>query len=231
MSLYVQMCSCMMIYANLDFSDKVMEILGLLLAARGTSAESGRSGTADHSLTHAEIEKILGWKNGDVGLFLHDIHSIIDNRESDQYIKVIHASLPDFLIDQARSQELFVDVNKARTQLLMLANEYSERAQSSLARLPITFLTSASDDTLSVLASAVALNRATGRPDDLTPMLETLDIWAVYTTFVRSAPWKRHPATSVLKTMCVTLTVSRAFSLLCVNQADIFQGDWIPRFP
>jgi len=216
------------ILRNAKYRARVKEILGLLLAARGISAEPGGSSTTGHSLTHAEIEKILKWKKGDVGLFLLDLHSIIENRESDQYIKVIHASLPDFLTDQARSQELFIDVNEARTQLNVLEKEYMERTQSLLARLPITFLTSASDESLSVLSSAVALNRATGWPDDLTPMFETLDIWAVYTTFVRSAPWKRHPATSVLKMMCVTLTVSRALSLLCVNHAKILIGDWIP---
>jgi len=206
---------------NAKYRARVMEILGLLLAARGISAEPGGSSTTGYSLTHAEIEKILKWKKGDVGLFLLDLHAIIENRESDQYIKVIHASLPDFLTDQARSQELFIDVNRAQTQLLMLANEYSERAQSLLAHLPITFLTSASDDSPSILSSAIALNRATGRPNDFTSNLETLDIWAVYTAFVCSAPWKRRLATNVLKTMCATLAVSMDLSSLCVNQAKI----------
>ena len=204
------------ILRNAKYRVRIMEILGVLLAASGMSAESGRSSTTDYTLSHAEIEKILEWKKGDVGLFLLDLHSIIENRESDQYIKVIHASLPDFLIDQARSQELFIDVNMARTQLLMRANQYSERAQLLLARLPITFLTSTSDDSPSVLTSAVALNRATGRPNNLTSMLETLNIWALYTTFVCSAPWKRCLATSILQTMCATLVVSRVLSLLCM---------------
>ena len=197
------------ILRNAKYRARVMDILGLLLAARGTGAEPGQSGTAGHSLTHTEIEKILNWKKGDVGLFLLDLHSIIESRESDQYIKIIHASLPDFLVDQARSQEFFVDVTKARTQLRVLANEYTERARSLLARLPITFLTSPSDDSPSILSSAVMLHRVTGRSDDLTLMLETLSIWAVYKTFVSSAPWKRHPATNILKIMYATLTVSR----------------------
>jgi len=197
------------IVGNAKYRTRVMDILGLLLAARGTGAEPGQSGTAGHSLTHTEIEKILNWKKGDVGLFLLDLHSIIESRESDQYIKIIHASLPDFLVDQARSQEFFVDVTKARTQLRVLANEYTERARSLLARLPITFLTSPSDDSPSILSSAVMLHRVTGRSDDLTLMLETLSIWAVYKTFVSSAPWRRHPATNILKIMYATLTVSR----------------------
>ena len=117
------------ILRNAKYRAQVMEILGLLLAARGTGAEPGRSGTASYSLTQAEIEKILGWKTGDVGLFLRDVHSIIDNQEVDQHIKIIHASLPDFLVDLSSSRELFVDVNKARMQLTDLANEYMKKVE------------------------------------------------------------------------------------------------------
>jgi len=117
------------ILRNAKYQAQVMEILGLLLAVRGIGAEPGLSSTAGYSLKHAEIEKILGWKKGDVGLFLHDVHSIIDNRELDQHIKIIHASLPDFLVDQSSSHELFVDVNKARMQLTDLANEYMEKVE------------------------------------------------------------------------------------------------------
>jgi len=34
MSLYVQMCSCMMIYANLDFSDMISQEIGVSVYVR-----------------------------------------------------------------------------------------------------------------------------------------------------------------------------------------------------
>jgi len=119
------------ILRNAKYRARIMEILGLLLTARGTGAEPGHSSTTGYSLKHTEIEKILGWKKGDVGIFLRDVHSIINNREVDQYIKIIHASLPDFLVDPSNSHELFVDIAKVRTQLTDLANEHIRKVDGS----------------------------------------------------------------------------------------------------
>jgi len=75
-------------------------------------------------LSIPQIEVILDLKPGDLRRILTDVHSLIESREGDGCIKILHASLPDFLLDKSRSKELFLDLKGAHT---LLAREYMKK--------------------------------------------------------------------------------------------------------
>ena len=84
----------------------VKQILGFIAMPR----EEG-DGFGEHT-TPSMIEKLLSLEHGSINLVLDDLRSVItsDRPESDAPLKFLHASLSDFLLDQARSTEFFVDV-------------------------------------------------------------------------------------------------------------------------
>jgi len=85
--------------------ETILRILGVLISERATgNGDSGRS------LGPADIEVVLDLKPGDVRRSLTDMHSLVDFREKEGYIKILHASLSDFLLDSSRSMELFIDI-------------------------------------------------------------------------------------------------------------------------
>lgn len=70
------------------------------------------------------MEGFLNLQSGDVSLALADCHSIIhapssskSGSRSDSSVYFLHASIPDFLLDPARSQRFFVDSGKAHADL------------------------------------------------------------------------------------------------------------------
>jgi len=74
--------------------------------------------------------------------------------------------------------------------------------------------------------TTVKLCNAAGSLQDLDLSEVSLSLILVwYVTIVRSAPWKRHPATSVLKKICAALTVKLfllhmpCFELTCVQES------------
>jgi len=82
-----------------------LQILGVLISERATG-----SGDSERSLGPADIEVVLNLKPGDVRRSLTDMHSLVDFREKEGYLKILHASLSDFLLDVSRSMELFIDI-------------------------------------------------------------------------------------------------------------------------
>ncbi|KAF8813224.1 hypothetical protein BYT27DRAFT_6380322 [Phlegmacium glaucopus] len=66
------------------------------------------------------IETILSYAPGDLQLILIDLHSVLDvpDMENDYGdLRALHASLEDFLMDRARSGNLFIDQGKAHAQI------------------------------------------------------------------------------------------------------------------
>ena len=73
------------------------------------------------------------------------------------------------------------------------------------------------------------LSRATGCSDALRPILLKLNIFLHYESFMRSVPWKRHPATLYLKRTCGLLVVG--FYIICVlRKPTRFQENGCPGF-
>ncbi|KAF5310649.1 hypothetical protein D9619_007707 [Psilocybe cf. subviscida] len=60
------------------------------------------------------IEQHFGYKRNHVQHVLHDLLCLVTFTD-DGCIKVLHASLPDFLLDQSRSGPLYIDVSDAHT--------------------------------------------------------------------------------------------------------------------
>jgi hypothetical protein len=74
--------------------------------------------------TTTSIEKFLFYRPGEIDMILTDLHSIIyvpppGNEISE--LRFFHASLPDFLLDQSRSIDLFLDQGTAYAKLTRLA--------------------------------------------------------------------------------------------------------------
>jgi hypothetical protein len=61
-----------------------------------------------------EIEQFLSLQLGDVELYLGDLSSLV-NIEPNQRIRVLHASLQDFLVDPTRSKELWINPRTRHT--------------------------------------------------------------------------------------------------------------------
>ena len=59
---------------------------------------------------------VLDLSPTDIKLHLIDLGSLVDYREYD-YLNILHASLGDFLFDESRSQELYIDQRSIRTKI------------------------------------------------------------------------------------------------------------------
>jgi len=70
------------------------------------------------------IEKFLFYRPGEMDMILTDLHSIISvppPGDAFSDLRFVHASLPDFLLDQSRSLDLFFDQSPAYLKLTELA--------------------------------------------------------------------------------------------------------------
>ncbi|KAF8811009.1 hypothetical protein BYT27DRAFT_6470260 [Phlegmacium glaucopus] len=83
------------------------------------------------------IETILSYAPGDLQLILIDLHSVLDVPEMEDDrgdLRALHASLEDFLMDPARSRNLFIDRGKAHAQIarhfLRYIRDYDSRDTS-----------------------------------------------------------------------------------------------------
>jgi len=98
-------CLYLHILRTAKHRQSILQILGVLITERATGGEDNEG-----SLSPADIEAILDLRTGDVRRYLTDMHSLVDIREEEGHIKILHASLSDFLLDASRSIELFIDI-------------------------------------------------------------------------------------------------------------------------
>ena len=65
------------------------------------------------------IEKVLHYEQGDLYIYFLDMQSIVHvpGLSSFEELRFYHASFPDFLLDQSRSREYFIDIGKAHAHL------------------------------------------------------------------------------------------------------------------
>ena len=98
------------ILSSVDDS-RVMQIFSLLIVPRHADDGFGTFNSPDM------IARLLLFQPGDTQLILADLSSIVAVEDRHSPIRLYHASLNDFLLDQSRSGSLFVDLSKAHERL------------------------------------------------------------------------------------------------------------------
>jgi len=63
------------------------------------------------------MKAILGLEHDSVMQIVTELHLLLEVETEDQYIRMRHPSFLEFLLDRARSQDLFIDVDEARLML------------------------------------------------------------------------------------------------------------------
>jgi len=103
------------IFTGVEEIEPVLEILSLLLI--GDS----------YSLDLPMIEEFLFLQPGDVELYLGDLSSLV-NIGPNQQIKILHASLTDFLLDLTRSKEFWIKPRSRHTTFARRCLQLLQRA-------------------------------------------------------------------------------------------------------
>ncbi|KAG7085404.1 hypothetical protein E1B28_002965 [Marasmius oreades] len=88
----------MILRANPDRNKHLLPILAMIVIIQDISP--------------AFIELVLGLPHGTVAQTIRTMHSVLDVRDRDDDIRIYHTSFTDFLLDQARSGEFFIDKSK-----------------------------------------------------------------------------------------------------------------------
>jgi hypothetical protein len=114
------------IFMSVEDTPLVKQILAFIALPRKEG-----DGFGEHT-TPPMIKKLLSLEHGAATLVLDDLRSVITSDAPDAPLKFLHASLSDFLFDQARSGELFVDIRLTHE---TLAREYLRLFQAHPPRL------------------------------------------------------------------------------------------------
>ncbi|CAA7269145.1 unnamed protein product [Cyclocybe aegerita] len=109
----------------------VLRVLGILIVARPEGALDGLYST------YAGIAGILSITSGDVVLLLDEFVSLIElpPLQSTLPIRILHASLADFLLDGSRSGRFYVDVHQIHG---VLVSHYSKKIHHLSEMTPAT---------------------------------------------------------------------------------------------
>ena len=89
------------------------------------------------------VERVLRYEHGDLYIYLLDMQSIVRVPEpSTQYVELrfYHASFSDFLLDESRSGEYFIDIGKAHAHLTICWRRYWEDRSGYLDRHQSIFI-------------------------------------------------------------------------------------------
>jgi len=215
-----QLYSC--IVRSVKYHEDVLLILGQLILAKEMWNEKDILGSRSNSTSQKRVGVILNLRVGDVKRLLNSMHSLIDVGEN---LKLLHASFHDFLLDPSRSKDFAVDLPEAR---MMLGLAYiraicAPPCMSVFHRLGHLYFTDFFTSSVSVfvnldsstkfrpdlsnLHKAFQYCTAAGLLNQLSKELNSADIIREYESYVGVAPWKRYPATLVLKQIYTILKV------------------------
>ena len=97
------------IFSSVEDINKVLEVFSVLLLVK----------TSRFRKSSKLIEDLLGLRRGDLNVTLLDLHSILDIplKAASGEIRILHASLGDFLLDQARSRTYHINQGHAHANL------------------------------------------------------------------------------------------------------------------
>jgi len=93
--------------------ETILQIMAFLIVINNLSSSSNidSSNSAAQLCSPQKLDQILGFKQGEVRRCLIDMHSLVDIREEDdRNIRIYHKSFPDFLLDESRSHELYIEL-------------------------------------------------------------------------------------------------------------------------
>ena len=109
------------VYAHLIGSSKhrdaILRILGQVILAQDMPTDVDTIGSIPNSSSLEWIAVILGLEHGSVVQIVTQLHMLLEVGRGDQDIKIRCPSLVEFLLDRARSQDLFIDIDEARLML------------------------------------------------------------------------------------------------------------------
>jgi len=116
-----------LILSSVTDIEKVMDVLALLIF-QPFKGEWAKKTTI--------CERFLFYRPGEICMILSDIHSIISipaPEHPNQCLQFFHASLSDFLLDQSRSKDLFLDQGSGYAKLTGLALKHINNPTDSLS--------------------------------------------------------------------------------------------------
>jgi len=94
--------------------DTMLQILGQIIIAQGLPADVKNISPPPKPSSPNWIAAILHLEHGDVMQILTELHLLLEAENGDEDIRIRYLSFLEFLLDRTRSQDLFVDLDKAR---------------------------------------------------------------------------------------------------------------------
>jgi len=76
----------------------------------------------------ADMERFLVLDRGYIEMLLGDLSSIIIISDASPYIHILHASLPDFLLDATRSKEFYINLSDLHTTYMLLCFHHNKNS-------------------------------------------------------------------------------------------------------
>jgi len=77
------------------------------------------------------LEDFLLLNRGDVEMLLGDLSAVITISDDHPFIRILHASLGDFLLDSARSKEFYIDLSSILTACMQLCFQHIKQCMST----------------------------------------------------------------------------------------------------
>jgi hypothetical protein len=87
------------------------------------------------NLNIGDLEHFFLLSRGDIEMLFGDLNSLVIISNFQPYIRLLHASLADFLLDPARSKEFYVDLSKIHTTCMRLC--FHHRKKCTLPYFPL----------------------------------------------------------------------------------------------
>jgi len=225
--------------------DSLLQILGQVIIAQGTP-DVDTFGSLPNTSSLEWIKAILGLEHDSVMQIVTELHLLLEVENEDQFIRIRHPPFLEFLLDRARSQDLFIDVDEARLMLqdapavigwifstagTWMCQFLFLESSRSLTILKVWQFHHSSYHSLPMLVKgALARCNAAGLTSSLPETLPDV-IFGKYKSLIRSAPLDRQPYTMVLKQICAILRVRtfRSF-LLPWTALTLIQESGFPGF-
>ena len=125
--------------------EKVIEVLAFLILTSSAPKSVFIDGMAVfYDYLPRTVERVLRYEQGDLYIYFLDMQSIVHVPEpSTQYVEELrfyHASFSDFLLDQSRSGEYFIDIGNAHARLTVCWRRYWEDWSGYLDRHQSIFI-------------------------------------------------------------------------------------------
>ena len=78
-------------------------------------------------MTLQDIDRFFLLNTGETMILFGDLNSVIDISDADPCIHILHASLGDFLLDEARSREFYIDPSRIHTTCMHLCFQHNRQ--------------------------------------------------------------------------------------------------------